>query len=62
MTLSSFNRAIVVVASLVIPPVGIIAGGYYMIRPERENDILGIVCFVLGLVSLAIAYSISSLG
>ena len=61
-TLNGFNRAIVIAASLVLPSVGVIAGAYYMIRPERENDILGVVCFVLGLISLAIAYSISSFG
>jgi len=60
-SLNSFNRAILILGSLVVPLVGIIAGAYYMIRPERKKDYLGVLCFVLGIVYFAIVWYITSL-
>jgi hypothetical protein len=48
--INKFNRAILVLASLVLPGVGITIGIYYTLRPERKNDYLGPLCLVLGVV------------
>jgi len=47
-SVNKFNRAILVLASLVLPGVGIPIGAYYTIRPERKNDYLGPLCLILG--------------
>jgi hypothetical protein len=49
-SVNKFNRAILVLASLVLPTVGIPIGVYYTLRPERKNDYLGPLCLILGVV------------
>jgi hypothetical protein len=49
-SVNKFNRAILVLASLVLPTVGIPIGVYYTLRPERKNDYLGPLCLVIGVV------------
>lgn len=48
--INEFNRAILVLASLVLPGVGIPIGLYYTLRPERKNDYLGPLCLIVGVV------------
>jgi hypothetical protein len=54
--LDGLMRANLILGSLVVPLVGIIAGAYYMNRPERKNDYLGVLCLVLGIVNFAIVW------
>jgi hypothetical protein len=60
-SLSRFNRGVLILGSLVVPLVGIIAGTYYIGRPERPGDILGPLCIILGISCLVIWRSVPSL-
>jgi len=42
--------------------VGIIAGACYVMKPERKNDYLGVLCFILGIAYFVIVRYITSLG
>ena len=61
-SIDKFKRAILVLASLVVPVgMGILIGVYYMLRPERKNDYLGVLCVILGIVNFLIVRYITSL-
>jgi hypothetical protein len=61
-SIDKFNRAIVILASVVLPSVGILIGLYYTLRPEREEDYLGPLCIFLGFVTmLAVWLAVGSL-
>jgi len=53
-SIDKFNRTILVLASLVLPGVGILIGIYYTLKPERKNDYLGPLCLILGVVWVAV--------
>jgi hypothetical protein len=60
--IDKFKRAVLVLASLVVPVgMGILIGVYYMLRPERKNDYLGPMCIILGVVNFLIVRYITSL-
>jgi uncharacterized membrane protein YvbJ len=60
--INSFNRAIVILASGVIPVgFGVLIGLFYTLRPDRKNDYLGPLCIILGFANSAIVWYITSL-
>jgi len=50
--LNRFNRGILMLGSLMFPLVGLLAGIWYVARPEYEGDELGYWCLILCFVNI----------